>query len=88
MSWKTKSPPTEHKTRRVLDQLKTWEDECKECHHKLMRVVEDPARKEVAIVRCTALRMKLQDVRYMVEEKLPEQMEVVIEVPITKYLEE
>lgn len=75
--------PTEHKLREVLNQIKRWDDECKEAHHAVMRVVEDPVRKEDVIIRFTALRMKLQAIRDLVEEKLSEQMLVVIEVMIT-----
>ena len=76
-------PPTGHKLTRVLNQLKICEDECKAAYHALMRVAEDPVRKEEVIVRFTALRMKLQDIRDLSEEKLSEQMLVVNEVPIT-----
>ena len=48
----------------------------------LMRAMVDGERKEAAIVRFKLLKIKLQDVRNLADEKLPEGVVVVIEVPV------
>ena len=68
--------PTEHKIRMMLSQLNTWEDKCKEAHCALMRVVMEQARKEEAIVKFTALNIKLLDVRNLVTYQLPRSFKV------------
>ena len=49
------SPLTDHRMKRVLNQLKAQEAEYKEAHHALMRVVMEQTRKDTMIIRLKAL---------------------------------
>ena len=47
-----------------------------------MRVVADQERKESAIVKLTALKIKMQDARDLTEDKLLDKVIVEVEVPV------
>ena len=49
---------------------------------------DDKERRETVPVRFTALKIKLQDVRDLAEEKLPKEVPVVTEVPRVQTLEQ
>ena len=66
----------------MLNQLKVQEDGFKEAHHALMRVVAEQERKESAIVKLTALKIKMQDARDLTEDKLLDKVIVEVEVPV------